>query len=251
MKCITKIAITVIAIILTNKAAAQFSPKNNLSKWELGAGLSAFIYQGDLTPRFLGSLETTKPGLNAFVNYKLKNQIKLQAAASIGSLKGNDAIYITPAFRKERNFLFTTPVKDFSLAAQYQIYKSYLGDEALLYPYIGAGIGFTFVNIKKDYSNLNTKLTTSEPKILSGLAIDDAKGTPRKIINIPLVVGVRKQYNQRFDMFAEIKYRFIKTDYLDGFSQSAGSKNGDKFYSINFGAIYKLYNNKGIACPKY
>jgi hypothetical protein len=244
-------AIVLIAIIAIQKAQAQYKPQSIYSRWEVGAGLSGFVYQGDLTPRRIGSIETIKPGLTVFGNYKLKNQLRLQAAFAIGSLKGNDAVYVTPQYRRERNFAFTTPVKDFSIGLQYQIHKAYLGDEALLYPYIGVGLGVSIVNIKKDYSSLTTKLATAEPQILTGLIADNNKGTPRTIINIPLTVGVRKMYNQRFDFFAEAKYRWMQTDYLDGFSQAAGSKYDDKYYSINVGANYKFYSNKGIKCPTY
>ena len=192
---------TVVIQFATNQAQAQYKQPSQYSRWEVGGGLSGFIYQGDLTPHRLGSIETIKPGLLLFGNYKLKPQLKLQASAAIGSLKGNDAVYSTPGYRKERNFLFTTPIKEFAIKVQYQIFKPYSEDEALLFPYISAGIGATFLNVKNDYSKLSNKLATAEPNILTGIAADVAHGTPKKIFFIPVTIGVRKMITPRIDFF--------------------------------------------------
>jgi hypothetical protein len=252
MISITKPSIAfTLSLLFVQVTTAQFKQPSNYSRWEVGGGISTFIYQGDLTPRKLGSFETLKPGFLVFGNYKLKNQLRLQAAFAMGKLKGNDAKYSKPAYRQERNFLFTTLVKELSLKLQYQIHKNYLGDEALLYPYISAGIAFNFFNIKKDYSGLSTKLSSAEPQILAGIAADDNHGTPKALISLPIVVGVRKLYNERWDLFAEANYRFVFTDYLDGFSKAANPSRNDKFYSISVGAIYKFRKNNSISCPKY
>lgn len=243
-----KMALSVVSCTLLITSKAQ---TNKWSKFEVGGGVSAFVYQGDLTPRRLGSFETIKPGFLVFGNYKLNNQLKVQAAFAMGWLKGDDAKYKNPAFRQERNFLFTTSVKEVSAKLIYDIYKPYKGDEALLFPYIGAGLGLNFFNIKKDYSRLTTKLTSAEPNILTGLAADDSKKLPRLLITIPVVVGVRKMVTERIDFFTELNYRFVFTDYLDGFSQAANPKEKDKFYSINVGVVYKFRKNNSIGCPAY
>jgi hypothetical protein len=236
------------ALVITTTQAQKIS---KYSKWEIGGGLSAFIYQGDLTPRRLGSIETTKPGILLYANYKLKEQLILQAAFAWGKLKGDDSKYNNPAYRRERNFLFTTPVKEVSIKANYSFFKKYKGDEALLFPYVGAGVGVAFFNIIKDYSRLTEKLSIAEPRIVQGLVMDNSSTPTKVLITIPLTVGVRKMYNERLDLFAEINYRYITTDYLDGFSKAANSNSKDKFYSINAGVVYKFYKNNAIGCPTY
>ncbi len=251
MSTITNKLVVVFAIFVTQQTQAQYSQPSQYSRWEAGAGLQALIYQGDLTTHRLGSIETTKPGLLLFGNYKLKPQLHIQASAAIGSLKSNDAVYTTPGYRKERNFVFKTKLKEFALEAQYQIHKSYQADETKLFPYIGAGLGVSFINVTTDFSKITSKLALAEPRIITGIAADIANGTPKKLIFIPLTIGVRKMYTPRLDFFAEAKYRLINTDYLDGVSQAAGNTKKDKYYSINVGVVYKFYNNKGIKCPSY
>jgi hypothetical protein len=248
---VTKLIVAIALQLTASSINAQYTQPSQYSRWEVGAGLQGLIYQGDLTTHRLGSIETIRPGLLLFGNYKLKPQLKLQASAAIGVLSGNDAIYASPGYRRERNFTFTTLLKEFEVAAQYQLHKSYQADETLLYPYISAGLGLSILNVKTDFSKITSKLSLAEPNILVGIVADVAKGPPSTLLYIPLTVGVRKMYSPRLDMFAEAKYRLTTTDYLDGVSQAAGSTKNDKYYSINVGVVYKFYNNKGIACPKY
>ncbi len=246
--------LTSVLLLLSNTTVlltqAQYAPVA-YSKWQLGAGLLATVYQGDLTPKRLGSIATSKPGFTLFTNYKLIPQLTVQAALAISSLAGNDAVYTSPAYRRERNFKYGTPIRELSIKALYQLHKYYAADDDLLFPYVGVGIAITTLNVTKDYSSITTKLSTEQPSILSGIAADDAHGTPSILVSLPVVVGVRKQVHTQWDVFAELNYRLTTTDYLDGFSQAANPSKKDKYYTVAIGMIYKIKRDKGIQCPSY
>jgi hypothetical protein len=237
--------------IVSTPVISQSKKFSTYSKFEVGGGLSAYVYQGDLTPKAYGSIKNTKPGLLLFVNYKWKPQMSLQASYNLGFLKGNDASYSTPSWRRLRNFTFKGMANEIQFKAIYQPYKNYEEDQFLIFPYVHAGLGLSFLSIQKDYSALNNKLTDAEPRILAGLSQDNQKGPARVLLTIPFGAGVRKMLTPRLDGFAELNYRYTFNDYIDGFSESANSNKKDRYYSVNIGLIYKFWKNNNIGCPTY
>jgi hypothetical protein len=235
-------------LLNTTQTQAQI---NKFSRWEIGGGISAFIYQGDLTPRRFGSMGTTKPGIILFANYKLKNQLKAQVAFALGNLKADESIYNIPIWRQHRNLSFTTPVKEIQLKVSYDIFKQYKEDEALFFPYISAGVGLGFFNIKKNYDRFEEKYFEQEKNIIDGLANDNNQKLPATLLTIPVAIGVKKMYNERINLFAELNYRFINTDFLDGFSNVANPKNQDMYYTITVGVIYNFNKNNSLKCPSF
>jgi hypothetical protein len=86
--------------------------------------------------------------------------------------------------------------------------------------------------------------------VMNGLAIDNARGTPRALLSVPVGVGAEYPISNRFSVNIETSYRFIFTDYLDGFSQSANPTQQDHYHSTSAGIIYKFgERDKGIGCP--
>lgn len=242
---------TLLAIFSVIACCAKAQNNNPLPRWEVGAGASAFVYMGDLTTHRLGSIETIRPGALAFVNYNLTSRWVLQAGLAAGSIKGDDAECANPAFRRERNFAFSSSVRELSLKAQYNLFNSYKVESTTLSPYISGGIAVDFFNVKIDYSRLTTKLATEEPQIVAGLQADILNGTPKKLFSIPITLGVRKSWSEKWDVFTEANYRLGFSDYIDGFSQSVASKTKDQFYSVNIGLIYKFQKGSNLDCPRF
>jgi OOP family OmpA-OmpF porin len=87
-------------------------------------------------------------------------------------------------------------------------------------------------------------------EVLTGLAVDNAHGTPRALFSVPVGVGAEYPISNRFSVNIETSYRFIFTDYLDGFSKSANPNLQDHYHSTSVGLIYKFGGkDKGIGCP--
>jgi hypothetical protein len=117
-------------------------------------------------------------------------------------------------------------------------------------PYLFAGGGFAFLNIKRDWSKMDPTVFGDNTDVQSGLVIDAAKTLPRMIPVIPVGAGVRYTLNDRFSLTAETSYRFSNTDYLDGFSKSANAGRNDHYLSHSIGIIYSFAKkNKTLGCP--
>ena len=235
------ILLTVFAFVTTH---AQFY--NDMS---IGLNLGAYVYQGDLTPQRWGSFKTITPGISLFVKKPLNAFLSARLNMHFAKLRGDDSKYASPDWRQQRNFSFVTPLKEFSAQLAWNILgKNY--DPRGIVPYLFSGAGISFVNIKKDYSRMNTAFFGESSDVANGLAADNAKGVPRKLLSIPVGIGAEYPISGRISLNAEAAYRFIFTDYLDGFSLSANPKLQDHYYNISAGLMYTFgKRDNGVGCP--
>jgi Domain of unknown function (DUF6089) len=243
--------IKTVLFITTTTTGITAIAQSKWSKWEIGGGVSGYVYQGDLTPRRLGSVETTKPGILLFANYQLKSRISLQGAFAWGGIRASEGLYNTPEWRKYRALYFKTPVKELSTKIIYTFRGNEDYQQYYLMPYIGTGVNLSFFNVKRNYSEFNTKFFEPQPSVINGLNKDINTKPPRMLVTVPIVLGVRRPMNERFDLFAELNYRILFNDYVDGFSYAANPKRNDHFYTITVGALYKFRRNNSIKCPSY
>ncbi len=215
----------------------------------VGVNGGIYVYQGDLTPQQLGSFKTIQPGFSLFAKKPINYFLSARLHISIAKLKGDDSRYAVPEYRKQRNFYFTSSVKEFSGQLMWNIRGMNYEDKGIQ-PYIFSGAGVSFIKTRKDYSRMDLAVFGEGSDVLAGLAVDNAHGTPRALFSVPVGVGAEYPISNRFSVNIETSYRFIFTDYLDGFSQSANPKLQDHYHSTSAGLIYKFGNrDKGIACP--
>lgn len=248
MKAGLKIRALVLLSILffVSKSHAQF-----YKDMSIGLNGGAYVYQGDLSPQRFGSFKTIQPGISVFVKKPINHFLAARVQVSFARFVGDESRYSEPEYRKQRNFYFSTPVKEFSAQLVWNIRGRNYEDRGIM-PYIFSGAGVSLLNIKKDYSRLDPVIFGDGSDVFAGLAIDNAHGTPRAILAVPVGIGAEYPVSQRFSVNIETSYRFIFTDYLDGFSQSAGPKYKDHYHSTSAGIIYKFgagNKNKGIGCP--
>lgn len=244
MKASTTAIVSFIFLFAGLKATAQF-----YKDMSVGLNGGAYIYQGDLTPERLGSFRTIKPGFSLFVKKPINHFLAARFHFSMASLKGDDSRYSKPEYRQQRNFYFTTPVKEFSLQMVWNILGRNYEDYGIM-PYIFSGAGVSLIRVKKDYSRMNPVVFGESSDVYAGLAIDNAKGSPRALLSVPVGIGAEYPLSERFSVNIETAYRFVFTDYLDGFSQSANPKQQDHYHSTSAGLIYKFgKKDKGIGCP--
>ena len=215
----------------------------------IGLNGGAYIYQGDLTPERFGSFKTIQPGVSIFAKKPINYFLAARLHLSFARLVGDDSRYSEPAYRQERNFYFSTPVAELSGQLVWNIRGRNYEDKGIM-PYIFSGAGVAFTNTKKDYSRLNTVVFPATSTVVAGIAADNARGTRRALLSVPVGVGAEYPISNRFSINIETSYRFIFTDYLDGFSQAASPKYKDHYHSTSAGIIYKFGNkDKGIGCP--
>ena len=244
MSVLKKTALTAIIILSTTPLLhAQI----DLSKYEIGLSGGVFVYQGDLTPQPLGAYKTMKPQLALHVYRILSPAFSVRLNLNRGKLYGNDAVYSNPAWRKQRNFNFTTPVTELSVQGVWNILQA---RSPRFSPYVFAGAGLSFLKIKRDWSNLDPALFGDGSDAQTGLAIDAAKTLPRIIPVVPVGAGVLYALNDRFSLTGETSYRLSFTDYIDGFSKSANPGKNDHYLSHSIGVIYSFgKKDKKLGCP--
>ena len=243
MKATTTLVL--IAFLFTSlKSSAQF-----YKDMSVGLNGGIYVYQGDLTPERFGSFKTIQPGFSFFAKKPINHFLAARVHVSIARLKGDDSRYSKPEYRQQRNFYFTTPVKEFSAQLVWNIRgRNY--DEQGIMPYIFSGAGVSLINVRKDYSRMDLTVFGEGSEVMNGLAIDNAKGTPRALFSVPVGIGAEYPISNRFSVNIETSYRFIFSDYLDGFSHSANPALRDHYHSTSAGIIYKFGNrDKGVACP--
>lgn len=244
MKAKTTVLVLVSFLFIAQKSNAQF-----YKDMSVGLNGGIYIYQGDLTPQTLGSFKTLQPGFSFFAKKPINHFLAARVHVSFARLKGDDSRYSKPEYRQQRNFYFTTPVKEFSAQLVWNILGRNYEDRGIM-PYLFSGAGVSLVRVKKDYSRMDPTVFGESSDVTNGLAIDNARGTPRVLISVPVGVGAEYPLSPRFSVNIETSYRFIFTDYLDGFSQSANPKLKDHYHSTSAGLIYKFGNKeKGIGCP--
>jgi len=238
-------ALIIVALMQILTATAQL---NNIPKYEIGASLAAFLYQGDLTPDAI-NFRTLRPGFNLNAGKIMSAAFLLRTNLAITGLKGNDALYDQPEYRQHRNFKFKTPLFELSeLVVWNPLGKNY--EDRGLSPYLFAGIGLSFLHIKRDWSNFDAAYFEEASELPAQLAEDAAHKTPRVTPVIPLGFGLRYGISTHLAVNAETNYRFTRTDYLDGFSKAVNPAKGDNYSSISIGAIYRIGKKNILDCPK-
>jgi hypothetical protein len=243
---------TVLAILCIYANAFSVTAQNKFSKYELGLSGGVFVYQGDLTPARFGSYRTMQPQISLRLYRILNPSFSARLNLTRGSVKGDEGLYTNPEFRKQRNFNFTTPVTEIVIQGVWNI----LGFKNPRFsPYFFAGGGVSFLNIKRDYSKLNTEIFGAGSDVQNGLATDVAKKLPRVMPVVPVGVGLRYTLNNRFSLTGETAYRLSFTDYLDGFSKAANPKLNDHYLDHSIGVMYSFDNSsnskkdKRLGCP--
>lgn len=235
-----------VAVIVLGNTLYAFS-QIDLSKYEVGLSGGVMVYQGDVTPEKIGAYKTMKPQLALHVYRKINTSFSLRFNLNRGRLKGDDAKYSYPDWRRLRNFNFTSSVTELSVQGVW----SFLEYKAPRFsPYLFAGAGVSFLNIKRDYSNYNTAYFGETSDVSAGLAQDAATRLPKVLAVAPVGAGVRYYLNDRFSFIGETSYRLSFTDYLDGFSKSANANKNDHYLSHSVGVVYSFgKKDKGLGCP--
>ena len=247
-----RILFTTATFLLVSTGSQAQKKRIDWSRFEISAGLGTFVYQGDLSPRALGSYNTLRlNGTLGFARTVNKN-LSVRFNYTGGLITGDDALYSAPEYRKQRALSFKTAVNELSLAAVWDILGHNMDRQpGTISPYAFAGIGFAFTTVTRDASRINPEYFLNEPAVLAGIATDLATPAPRGMAFAPVGIGVRYAITNRLSAFAEGTYRLSFNDYLDGFKQGANPKSTDHYYGYNTGLIFQLGSGgrNGVGCP--
>lgn len=216
------------------------------SKLEIGLNGGAYVYQGDLTSNRFGSFKTLSSGFGISVAKPISDALSARFVFNFSKLKGDDTKY-GPEYRQYRAFKFTNGIKEFSLQAQYKFLS---GREPKFQPYVFAGAGISFMKLSRDISGYQASYFGDAENLTSRIA-EDMAVTPKRILVVPVGVGVQYALSNSFSLNSEINYRLTRSDYIDGFSVAGNPKLKDHYSSATVGIVYHLGKRaKGIGCPK-
>lgn len=237
-------AAVALAFLFVTSANAQL----NLPKFEIGFGVSAFVYQGDLTPNRLGSFETTRFGINLHGSYIVNAALILRTNLAIGGIRADERVYDEPDWRKQRALNAKTPIIELTELIVYNPLSSNYNDRGFS-PYIYAGGGFSILSVKRDASEFNAAFFGVHSPLPDQLREDSAHKTPGIVPVIPLGGGLRYNFSPRLSVHIESAYRLVFTDYLDGFSRAANPELDDHYQTYTLGAIYRIGRKNPLDCP--
>ncbi|PWK28606.1 outer membrane protein with beta-barrel domain [Arcicella aurantiaca] len=201
-------------------------------KIEIGGGLGAMNYKGDISPDFHPSF--AQLGGHLLFRYNLKKDVTFRLSTTFGSIYGNDK-EVSDSFNQQRGQTFKTSIKEVSLVTEYNFFSyQYSRMHKDWSPYVFGGIGFM------GFSPRDTP-------------VSDYKQAG---VIIPFGVGIKYNLTGPWDLNLEFGTRKTFTDYLDnlGGDNPALSRNiqndysrGDMYYYTSLALTYKFIK---IYCPK-
>jgi hypothetical protein len=225
-------ALTTAAMMMTGATESEAQSRRNFTPYsEVGIGVGTSSYYGELSG-YRKPLRSTFQLMrwNAGLMYTrhFTPHIAARAGFTYARIVGDDYTFNRNDINEGavlyvRNLHFRNDLKEFALTG---IYK-FVGDgrntnyRAKFTPYIFAGIGLTAhspeaktpVNFEPDQEQRWVKL---QPLGTEGQGQPGyAKPYSLVAVAIPVGFGFRYMLNERFNVAAEISYRFTGTDYLD------------------------------------
>lgn len=230
-------------LILTSFGSAYGQEEG--SKYEVGVNGGILIYQGDLVPGNYGNFKNVKPAFGVSVSRSVDPYLAIRANVAVGKLSSDESVFADPPYRKKRNFTFSTPITEFTALLVFNPFGQNYGDSRRLTPYIFAGPGIAFLNIKRDWSRVDTTVFHNRSSVSTGLAIDTLKQVPKSLFALAAGAGIRYNITSLLSVNAEVMFRFTGSDYLDGFKYAANPKSKDNYYGVSVGLAYKLAAGNG------
>ncbi len=199
----------------------------------VGIGAGTYVYQGDLVPSYMGGYKALHPALQVYAGKWINPYFQVRASIGTGKIEANDADYSKPAWKKDRNLRFSSPITQITGRILFSPFgNSSRTPDRRLYPYLFGGAGVSKVRVKRDWSGISAATIASE-KMATALAADSAALLPTSIVSIPLGAGANYALSPRWSLFGEAAYHLSMTDYLDGFSYVGNSNRKDNYYMMN------------------
>jgi hypothetical protein len=204
---------------------------------ELGLMVGASNHSGDIAQPHV-EFSQSRPAFGLFARYHLNKDFILKGQLNVGQTYGDDKY---SKDRAPRQFKVKGPLYELSAVAEFAPLQlgaeSTSGSEFYFSPYLFVGVGGVFVNPQVEYygppEGIPTYIKTPFPE----------EGTAqRTLLCTPLGGGLRVNINQRLTLGAEVGWRPVYSDLLDGVSKNGNPDATDWYY---FGGITASYYING------
>lgn len=222
-------------LLFSNLIVLSFANLSFAQRGEIGIGLGATNYKGDLAK--MPHLLSTRIGGELFYRNHLGEAVSWRIGGFLGLLSGDDALS-SDAFQNARNYSFSGTAIELNTVLEYHFFN-YRGRKAYprYSPYLFGGVAASHLSINSN----------PEPS-------DDAEDLPFINLVLPYGVGVKYVLSKKFILGIELGTRQTFTDYLDRVSaqnatpkfQRGNPENNDKYYFLSFSLSYRF---NSVKCP--
>lgn len=122
----------------------------------------------------------------------------------------------TNDYVRRRGFFFSRQFHDISLMSEFYFTRFLPGNKGYRFtPYLGIGVGYLLEANNANFG-MDTLSTVVRPFLIDSVNFPNL--SPSKgIFHLPVQLGFKYNLNQRWNIFAEVKYRFTLSDELDFF----------------------------------
>lgn len=191
------------------------------SYFELGVGVGAANYSGDISPSGIGKiLGTSRLAGTALLRYNLNSYFNVKLSGTIAKLEGRDS-YSDKAWQIERNLSFFTNIYEIGLSGEINLFQyAPLDREKIFTVYLTGGIaGFHFNPLAElDGQIYELQTLGTEGQGLS--EYPDRQFYKLYDLSFPFGGGIKFKIDESLNFNMEMAWRFTRTDYLDDVSKT-------------------------------
>ncbi|HTN36390.1 MAG TPA: DUF6089 family protein [Arachidicoccus sp.] len=189
------------------------------ARGEVGISVGTAHYFGDLNPE--GRLSPVHYSAGVYYQRYLNNYIGARININYVHLAADDQDNTNPAY-KQRQLNFTNNLLELSISGSFNFFNYAPGNEGHNFtPYVAVGIGgiysapYTF-----DDEGKKVKLREVGTEGQYSSTPHDGQKYSNFTMVFPLSVGIKQALSEKLSLFAELGYRFTRSDYLDDVSST-------------------------------
>ena len=248
MKKLLKSIFLLLAITIASQSVIQAqtfwrAKSKHIGYNAIDFGIGAMNYFGDLNPlaQYASTdIRATRPGISVGFMRKMNSRLHIRAGFSWGRITANDYKAANPnhprhRYRYMRNAHFRNDIYELSAMAYYDLQQSQFVyyKRASYTPYLVLGLaGFYHNPIAKTPEEFGNRWTSLRPLATEGQGLkraSDGSSYGKKYSNIQLAIpvglGVKFKLTDRWDLWFDVSYRILFTDYLDDVSGNYANPN--------------------------
>lgn len=226
-----RIVLLVLSFIGINHVQSQYLESFEHAG-ELGVSFGVAHYFGDLN----NELAINKPKISGAVHYtkQMNNYVGIKISATYAFLAYADK-YSKNTIQQIRNLSFNTDVWEITVNGTFNFFQFNPGFDGYDYtPYIGIGIGMFSLDPYTYYNNEKVYLRVMNTEGQGSTFYPDRTPYKTNALCLPLTLGFKYALNTKYNVFAEFRYRFTNTDYIDDVSTSYAPKSfANNTYGLN------------------
>lgn len=232
-------------LLQQGRSAAQYCPQKEeppQNFWEGGCYAGTAVYQGDLVPSLMGSFKDAAPVGGITAGYYFKHGIGLSTTIAVGGLRGDDAQWSRPEWRRQRRFSFKTGFGEWSLVATYDCLAR-LRERKNKIKWglvMMAGGGVVYTNPSRDVSGLDSVAFSPGDAAVSGLKQDMDRSPATWTGLLILGGGIRYYVNKRTAVYTEVRLHCGSSDRMDGFRNAVSSSRPDGYMTYTVGYSVRI-----------